>query len=123
MDSHLIGLLTALATKAQYCEDYNFSREEEYEAEWMQFRLSLMKTFKKVVQYKPDISAQFVVTAVQGAIANHKGLPWRQVSDSITLMRIPLNSTLHHRLKQLYICYILWARQFQVGMFPSHSGL
>jgi len=45
------GLLKVLMVKIQYCSDYNFEDETEYEAEWQELRRLLMKTFRKVFQH------------------------------------------------------------------------
>jgi len=85
---HIEGLLKVLMVKIQYCSDYNFEDETEYEAEWQELRRLLMKTFRKVLAFSPKLATQLVMQSVQQALEHHATLPFVQVEAALHLLYV-----------------------------------
>lgn len=85
---HMEGLLKVLMLKVQYCSDYNFEDEAEFEAEWQELRRLLMKTFRKVLAFSPEAARQLVMLSVRQAVEHHATLPFAQVEAALHLLYV-----------------------------------
>lgn len=83
---HLRKLLTILANKMKYDSSYDFSKPDQIEQEFLQYRKELSNLFRKVVKLCPEMSVMFVSSLVRACFANISAMSFADVEVSLYLL-------------------------------------
>ncbi|KAL6076211.1 Karyopherin transporter [Balamuthia mandrillaris] len=79
-------LLSIVARKMAYDENFDFEKEEEYEEEFNRYRQELAIIFRKVIPIAPELVASFVHSLVVRTLSNLSSIPFQEVEVALTLL-------------------------------------
>jgi hypothetical protein len=83
---HVVGMLQIIRNKGRYTEDFNFdpTKQDEYEAGFLEYRRELMILFKNSVRLLPDLVKEFTKSSLLHALTN-QGSPFPDIEIGLTL--------------------------------------
>lgn len=80
-------LLQIIYVKAQYTNEYEFdpSKQDEYEADFLEYRRNLFTLFKSVTRMVKSISIEFLKSKMMNVLKNYSSLPFQEIEIALNL--------------------------------------